>query len=287
MAITIFSSPRPFTDPHTSMIQRNAIESWLQLRPQPQVLLIGDDQGVGDVARELNVTHVPEVATTDYGMPMRDSMHELAHRYARHDLVCVINADIIVLSNFYECIRRIPFKWYVATGRRFDVDVSWSIRFESDSWREELEDLRARSGVLHGPSAVDYAVYPKAIDPPILPPFPMHLPGWDGWFLCQYKRQRIPVVNLDTAVTVLHQNHESAESIHDKVRIWQRDEEARNVLRRSGGFSNRATLREADFVFADGDVRRPTGIYAVLSRMVRFKPYRLALGAKRWLEFMT
>lgn len=287
MAITIFSSPRPFTDPHISTIQRNGIGSWLQLRPRPQVLLVGDDEGVGDVARELNVTHIAEVATTEYGMPLRDSMHTLAHRYAHHDTVCHINADIIVLANLYECIRRIPFKWYVATGRRFDLEIGWPISFESDRWRDDLEALRMRSGVLHGPSAVDYVVYQKGIDPPILPPFPVHLPGWDGWFLFQCKRRRIPIVNMDTAVTVIHQNHESAESAHAKFRIWQHDAAAREVLRRAGGFSDRATLREADYVFREGDVQRPKGIYATLSRLVRFRPYRLALGAKRWLEFMT
>lgn len=288
MAITIFTSPRPFNDPHIATIQRNGIKSWLQLRPRPQVLLVGNEDGVADVARELDVTHVPEVATTEYGMPLRDSMHTLAHRYARNDLVCLINADMIVLSrNLYECIRRIPFTRYAAVGRRFDLDVDWLISFESEQWRDELERLRVCSGILHGPSAVDYVLYQKAIDPPILPPFPMHLSGWDGWFLFQCKRRRIPVVNMHTEVTVIHQNHESADSAHAKLRVWQRDASAREVLRRAGGFSNRATLREADYVFRDGEMRRPKGIYAALSRLVRFKPYRLALGAKRWLEFMT
>lgn len=287
MAVTIFSSPRPFTDPHISMIQRNGIGSWLELRPRPQVLLVGNEEGVADVARELNVTHVPDVATTEDGIPLRDSIHALAHRYAHHDMVCLINADIIILSNFYECIRRIPFKQYVATGRRFDMDIDWPIPFESDRWRDELEALRKRSGVLHGPSAVDYVVYQKSIDPPILPPFPVHLPGWDGWYLFQCKKQRIPIVNMDIAVTAIHQTHESKEANHAKFRIWQRDEGAREVLRRAGGFTDRATLREADYVFRGGDVRRPKGIYAALSWLVRFRPYRLALGAKRWMEFMT
>ena len=284
MAITLFSSPRPFTDPHIAMIQSNAIASWLQLRPRPQVLLIGDDAGVAEVAHEMGVTHIPDVATTPHGIPRRDSMHQLAHRFAQYELLCLINADIIILSGFYESIHVIPFAQYVATGRRFDVDVTSPIRFDSDTWRTELHELLNRSGALHGPSAVDFAIYPKMIDPPILPPFPMNLPGWDTWYLFEYKKRRIPVVNLNTAVTVIHQNHDSTASKRQKQHIWRRDHEAREVLKRAGGFSSRATLREADYIITDGELRRPSGVNRLLSRMVHFKPYRVLLAGKRRLQ---
>jgi hypothetical protein len=58
--ITIFAIPKAFRG-HIGVIQRNAIEAWTQMRPAPQVLLFGDDEGVADVARDLGVRHVPQV----------------------------------------------------------------------------------------------------------------------------------------------------------------------------------------------------------------------------------
>ena len=31
--LTIFTAPKPFTDPHINLIQRNALRSWLALGP--------------------------------------------------------------------------------------------------------------------------------------------------------------------------------------------------------------------------------------------------------------
>ena len=38
--ITLFSAPKPFTNPHIAMIQRNAIRSWTLL-PDVEVILLG------------------------------------------------------------------------------------------------------------------------------------------------------------------------------------------------------------------------------------------------------
>jgi len=43
--ITLFSAPKPFTDPHVALIQRNAIRSWLAIRPACEVVLIDDEEG--------------------------------------------------------------------------------------------------------------------------------------------------------------------------------------------------------------------------------------------------
>jgi hypothetical protein len=43
--ITLFSAPKPFTDPHIAMIQRNAIYSWTLL-PDVEVILLGEERPV-------------------------------------------------------------------------------------------------------------------------------------------------------------------------------------------------------------------------------------------------
>ena len=44
--LTIFTAPKPFTDPHIALIQRNAILSWLHLGPRVAVILLGEELGL-------------------------------------------------------------------------------------------------------------------------------------------------------------------------------------------------------------------------------------------------
>jgi len=40
--ITLFSAPKPFTNPHIALIQRNALASWRALGPEVSAALVGD-----------------------------------------------------------------------------------------------------------------------------------------------------------------------------------------------------------------------------------------------------
>ena len=44
--ITVFSTPKPFTNPHIAIIQSNAIKSWMHLGQEAEALLIGEEEGV-------------------------------------------------------------------------------------------------------------------------------------------------------------------------------------------------------------------------------------------------
>jgi hypothetical protein len=51
--LTIFTAPKPFVDSHIAVIQRNAIQSWLHLGAEVEVLLVGDELGMAQVARRI------------------------------------------------------------------------------------------------------------------------------------------------------------------------------------------------------------------------------------------
>ncbi len=51
--LTIFTAPKPFSDPHINVIQRNAIQSWLHLGNEVEVLLIGNEAGMHELAEKL------------------------------------------------------------------------------------------------------------------------------------------------------------------------------------------------------------------------------------------
>src|SRR5512138_1171415 len=99
--ITFFSAPKPFTDPHIATIQRNAIRSWTLL-PDVEVILLGEETGLAEAARELGVRHIPDVERNENGTPLISSMFQLAREHSSSDLLCIINADMILMPDFRE-----------------------------------------------------------------------------------------------------------------------------------------------------------------------------------------
>jgi hypothetical protein len=76
--ITIFTAPKPFTDPHIYIIQRNAIRSWLELGNDVEVLLLGDEEGMEEFAAEFGVTHIKEIKCNQLGTPLVSSLGKAA-----------------------------------------------------------------------------------------------------------------------------------------------------------------------------------------------------------------
>src|SRR5512139_4033714 len=99
--ITLFSAPKPFTNPHIATIQRNAIRSWTLL-PDVEVILLGEETGLAEAAHELGVKHLPNVARNEAGTPLISSMFQWAREYSDNQLLCIINADIILFPDFVE-----------------------------------------------------------------------------------------------------------------------------------------------------------------------------------------
>ena len=104
--ITLFSAPKPFTDPHIATIQRNAIKSWILL-PDVDVILLGEEDGLAEVAGELGVRHIPDVARSEGGTPLISSMFHLARESSESDLLCIVNADILLMPDFVEAAKQV------------------------------------------------------------------------------------------------------------------------------------------------------------------------------------
>ena len=103
---TLFALPKPFKG-HMDTIQRNAIRSWLSLRPPSQIILFGDEEGTADAARELAVIHVQQVAKNDFGTPLVNDLFKSAEQIAEHDIMCYVNSDIMLLSEFTAAVNTI------------------------------------------------------------------------------------------------------------------------------------------------------------------------------------
>lgn len=253
--------------------------------------MFGNDEGVAEVARELSLLHVPDVQSDRRGAPLRSAMCELAKGVAKHDLLCSINADIIILDGFGQAVERLSStadprlgRGFVAAGRRHNLDLDTEIDFADPDWRAPLRDRVRREGELFIPSAMDYIIYSKSASPSAQLSFPGEAPGWDPWFLYQFQRRGLPIIDLTPMVVVVHQNHETAGELARKRRKWSRDREAMARLRRAGGFSRMATLREADLVLAAAGFALPRWPGRLLSRLSKRKVWRQTLGVKRELQ---
>ena len=100
--ITIFSSPKPFSDPHIATIQRNAIQSWLHLGDVVNVLLIGEEPGIEQVVDEYSLDHIPAVDRNQSGTPLVSSIFNLARDRSKSPFMAYVNADILLLPDFIE-----------------------------------------------------------------------------------------------------------------------------------------------------------------------------------------
>ena len=139
--ITFFAIPKPFKG-HFDVIQRNAIKSWLRLRPSCEIFLFGNDPSVADVAREFGIKHSSEIVCNSYGTPLISDIFEKAQRLAEHRLLCYLNADIILLNDFLEAAQRITFKRFLMVGRRWDIHVNQPLDFDRSDWEIKLREAR-------------------------------------------------------------------------------------------------------------------------------------------------
>jgi hypothetical protein len=81
--ITLFTCPKPFTNPHIAMIQRNAIRSWKELGDRVEIVLLGEEDGLAEAAQELGVRHIPEIKRNDQNTPLLSSLFANARNVNR------------------------------------------------------------------------------------------------------------------------------------------------------------------------------------------------------------
>lgn len=224
--LTIFSTPKPFKG-HIKTIQTNAFQSWVSLRPACEVILFGDEEGSAEVAADLGIRHIPEVGCNEYGTPLISSMFEIAQDVASYQLMCYVNADIILMSDFLLAIRQIQWQSFLLVGQRWDVDIKDLLDFSKLDWEEQLRTRLAESGRLHGRSGLDYFIFPCGLFHDI-PPFAVGRPAWDNWLVYKARSLRLPVIDATKMVTAIHQNHAYSHHPMGKEGAWKGPDAERN-----------------------------------------------------------
>ncbi|NLG73106.1 MAG: glycosyltransferase family 2 protein [Chloroflexi bacterium] len=253
--LTIFTAPKPFTNPHIDTIQRNAIQSWLQLGPDVEVFLIGEEAGLAEVAREFGVTHLPDVRRNSEGTPLVSSIFDLARQASSSPLLAYVNADIILLPDFVTAARQVmkQAEQFLIVGQRWDLDVRSRLDF-SPGWEERLRtDLNAR-GRLHPPAGSDYFIFPRALFTE-MPEFAIGRAGWDNWMIYHARKQGFPTIDATPSIQIVHQDHDYSHLPGGRPH-YDLEESSRNMAL-AGGSQNMYIVLDTDKQFSGGRIHAP------------------------------
>ncbi len=264
--LTLFSAPKPFTNPHIAMIQRNAIRSWTLL-PDVEVILLGEEDGLAEAAKEFGVKHIPHVARNESGIPLISSMFQLAGENSNSELLCIINADMILMSDFVEAAmecdsllsqkqERAPAlqRKFVLLSQRWDYDITSPLDFAA-GWESQLRESVRKQNQLHRPAGSDFFLFPKPCYQDI-PDFIIGRAGWDNWMIYKARAEKWPVIDCTPSVMIVHQNHDYSHLPGGKSHYDHPD--TNENIRLAGGQANiRYTILDSTHQLTDGKLIRP------------------------------
>lgn len=201
--LSIFTVPKAF-DGQAALAQSNAIASWARL-PDCEIILVGDDPGVPEIAAEIGAVHAPDVQRSPAGVPLLSSAFDAARTHASHEIVAFVNSDIILTGDLIDAVRRAR-QWrrrFLMTGRRINVQIDEPLTF-APGWEQSLRASAWAHGDLH--PGHDYFVFPSALWR-TLPPFVVGHEYWSAWLTCDARTRKAAVIDATQVVAAFHQVH--------------------------------------------------------------------------------
>jgi len=253
--ITLFSAPKPFTDPQIATIQRNAIRSWTLL-PDVDVLLIGNENSLAEAAKTLGVKHLPDVECSQSGAPLISSMFQLARENGDSELLCIINTDMLLMSDFIEAAKQVQKQKtkFVLLSQRWDLDVTEPIDFSED-WEDHLRSTVHGQGLLHRPAGSDFFLFPRSCYTEV-PDFAIGRAGWDNWMIYKACQEKWSVIDCTPSIMIVHQNHDYRH-LPDGKSHYTHPETDENIRLAGGPAAVRYTILDATHLLKDGKLVRP------------------------------
>ena len=253
--LTIFAIPKPFKN-HIATIQRNALISWTLLRPRPEIILFGEEEGTREAAAELGLHHVPAVGCNEDGTPLLNDLFAAAQDKAANNLLCYVNADIILLSDFMTAVKRVA-AWqdrFLMVGRRWDIDISNALNFKEPNWEADLRAATLRRGKRREPEAVDYFLFPRSLYRTLLP-LALGRLWWDHWLVWNAHASKSAVVDASPVVLAIHQNHDYSHHPQGTAGVWKGNEAKQN-FKLAGGWSHLRTIADAPYKMTHTRIER-------------------------------
>jgi len=251
--VTLFSAPKPFTDSHIAMIQRNALQSWLKLGPEVQVVYIGQEVGMAEVAREFGIQHMAQIKRNSSGTPLLSDIFAQARLAGQSPFQIYVNADVILFEDVLSAVRAVQAqaKDFLMVGQRWDLDVRGPVDF-SEGWQTRLAQDLHKKGRLHPRGGSDYFIYPRHCFQKI-PAFALGRAGWDNWMIYEARRNGWKVIDATAEIRIIHQDHDYSH-LPGGQSHYRLPETAENV-RLAGGPRTIFNLMDVNYHLEHGKVK--------------------------------
>jgi len=252
--LTLFTSPKPFTNPHIATIQRNALANWRALGSEVAVIVLGDEAGAAEAAAEFGALHLPDVARNAEGTPLLSDLFRQAHEHSDSPLLAYVNADILLLPDFVQTARVVSQqrKNFLVVGQRWDLDVTEPLQF-SDGWDSAFKQRAQQQGKLHSPGGSDYFIFPHNAYRDI-PDFAIGRAGWDNWMIYAARRNGWATIDATRDIFIIHQNHDYSH-LPDGQAHYRLPETFENVRLAGGRLITRFTLADCDQQVVGGKIQ--------------------------------
>jgi len=249
------------------VIQRNAIRSWTLLHSDVEVILFGDEDGATEAARDLHVRQEAQVRRNAYGTPCLDFLFDRAQEIARHDVLCFLNCDILLMDDFREAVQRVAAsrQRFLMVGRRWDTDLGESVDFAQPDWQQRLRARVLQHGRQRPAQWIDYFAFPRGLYQDQILPFAVGRPGYDNWLVWKTRALGVPVVDASSAVLAVHQNHDYSHLPQGQKGFWDGEETQRNY-QLMGGWRHFHTIENAAYRLTPGGLRWNWRHWFVLGR---------------------
>lgn len=252
--LTLFTAPKAFTDPHTSLIQHNALQSWQALGDSVSVVVVGDEEGIAEAAKAYGFTHRPDVRLNKLGTPLISSIFELGRQENDSPFLAYVNADIILFPEILDVIRTVASQaeQFLLIGQRWDLEVVQPLTFEGN-WVPALKNTMHKDGELHSRTGSDYFIFPRSCFQDI-PDFSVGRAGWDNWMIYQARRQGWLAVDCSAELDIIHQEHDYRHLPEGKPH-YRLPETGENI-RLAGGRRTIFVLDDASHRLANGKLQK-------------------------------
>jgi hypothetical protein len=279
--LTIFSTPKPFRG-HIAVIQRNAIQSWKRLHPGVEIILVGNEEGASEAAREFGLRHEPKVPRNEHGTKFLAPIFDRAEEFAGNNLLCFVNCDIILTSDFRAALERVAqqHRQFLMVGRRWDTNVTEPVDFSRANWEEQIRARASRENFQRPPQWIDYFAFSRGLYHKRIPGFVIGRPGWDNWLVWFARASKVPVVDASRVVRAVHQNHDYSYHPQGEQGVWQGEEAQRNYAL-LGGWRHFRTIENATHVLTPAGLQANHRHWPALGKRAAH-----AMGSRTWFALL-
>jgi len=255
------------------------------LAPKPEIILFGGEEGTAEICQKFNLRNVPEVTHNEFGTPLMNDLFEKAQSLATHDLICYINADIIVTQSFIEAINIAHQRWkrFVISCAPWRVAMDKELNFTFPDWEGKLRNLIKENGMIPNTVGMDIYLFPRGFYYRI-PSFALGRTKWDTWLISKACSGRIPYIDATPFVLTVHPNHKK--SAHSER--WQENEESLINHRIAGWWSETFTISDVPYILErDGRLKKRRFFNLLLRRIdaIKFFPLLARLRPRKRMRY--